>query len=66
MKASHLSIGMRAGEQFAHVTLELPLAELPEALEEIDCSELDENLLQHALDASAECRRQAPAKSEEE
>jgi hypothetical protein len=52
LKASHLSESMRSGKQLAHITLELPLEELPDALEMIDASDLNDVQLARALEAS--------------
>lgn len=57
MKATHLSESMRSGVQLAHITIECPLEQLPDVLEHLDCSELNEKQVEQSMDAAHALRK---------
>ncbi len=69
MKVINLSEVTRGGKMLAHVTVEIPLDELPDILENLDLSEVDECHLESKLDAAHALRKirkvEAPADKQE-
>jgi hypothetical protein len=56
-KAIQLSETVRNGKHVAHITIEIPLEDLPDAVEHLDCEDLNPVQIERSVDAAHALRK---------